>query len=212
EVGVVQSDVRDVFNRWVSVSTAPGRYAPRVAAQDVIDDGQVVRGQVPDDVHVRLEQPQVDPDAVHVQQVAQLPAVHELPDPADRVGEQVGVIDHQHPAGPVGDVDQVLGLLHSCGQRLLDQDVQPGLQAAGGQREMRGHRGRDGNRVRFEVEQLVDRRNPVHVRVAAGDRLQPGRAGVAHRDYFGERASGEVADQVRAPVPVPDDSDAQAVH
>ena len=40
------------------------------------------------------------------------------------------MVDHQHPAAAVGQVDQCLGFPNGGRERLLDEYVQPGLKAA----------------------------------------------------------------------------------
>src|SRR5947207_396863 len=77
---IIDVHIGNVLNVGIGVCTSPSRNAPGVAAQDVVDNRQVVRGQVPNHVHVVLEQPEVDPHAVHVVQVAELAAVHQLAD------------------------------------------------------------------------------------------------------------------------------------
>ena len=50
-----------------------------LAAQDVIDDREVVGREVPDHVDVVLEQPEVDPDAVDVVEISQLSRLRRSP-------------------------------------------------------------------------------------------------------------------------------------
>ena len=51
-----------------------GRHGPRRSAEQVIDDRQVVRGQIPEDVDIVLEQPEVDADAIEVEDITQFAA------------------------------------------------------------------------------------------------------------------------------------------
>ena len=69
------------------------------------------------------------------------------------------MVHHQHPAEPVGQVGQSLGLADGRGQRLLDQHVLAGLQAPHGEREVGRDRRGDGDRVERQLEQLVHRRD-----------------------------------------------------
>ena len=122
------------------------------------------------------------------------------------------MVHHQHPAEPVGQVGQGLGLLHRRGQRLLDQHVQAGLQAppASGKWVETGvamATASSGKSSNSSSEPTTV--SPGYVR---RDRCLPGRAGVAHRGHLGQRAGGEVADQVRAPVAAADHADAKAIH
>src|SRR5262249_8974244 len=82
-LAVVDVDVGDVLDGRVGGGAPPGGDAPGRGPQDVVDDRQVVRRQVPDDVHVVLEQAEVNAHAVDVVQFAQLAAVDHLLDQAD---------------------------------------------------------------------------------------------------------------------------------
>ena len=156
-VVVVHVDVGDVLDVAVGVGASPRRDAPGLAAKYVVDDRQVVGGEIPDDVDVVLEEPEVDPDAVDVVEVAQLPVFHQLLDPADRVVEQVGMIHHQDPLLAGGQVDQHLGLVYGGRHRFLDENMQARLQTALCQREMRGHRRSNGYRLDGLFQQLLQR-------------------------------------------------------
>src|SRR6185503_17871962 len=59
-VAVVNVYVGDVLDVGVGVRAAPCRDAARGVPDDVVDDRQVVRRQVPDHVDVVLEQAEVD--------------------------------------------------------------------------------------------------------------------------------------------------------
>src|SRR4029453_1122777 len=97
--------------------------------QQEVEDRQVVGGQVPEDVDVRLDEAEVDADRVEVLQVAQGAVVDKLAELTHRRGVAVGVVAHQHQALTVGGRDQLLALGHRGRERLLDQDVPAGLQA-----------------------------------------------------------------------------------
>ncbi len=72
-----------------------------VLGQDEVQDGEVVRGEVPENIDVGLHKSEVDPDRVNELDFADLPAADELPDPLHRWGVAVGVIAHEHQAGPL---------------------------------------------------------------------------------------------------------------
>ena len=77
----------------VWAATANRRHAFR---QHEVQDRQIVRGQIPEHVDVRLYEPEVDPDRVHVLDLADLAVTDELTDPLYRWRVAVGVIAHQH--------------------------------------------------------------------------------------------------------------------
>ena len=52
---------------------------PQSAREDEVEDRQVVRGQVPEDVDVGLDQAEVDPDRVDEQDVAERAVVRSAP-------------------------------------------------------------------------------------------------------------------------------------
>src|SRR5262249_42633675 len=91
---VVQVQVSHVLNVVAGVAGADGRQAARQPAEQVIDDRQVVRGQVPENVDVLLEQPQVDADAVDVVDLAQLAGGDQLFHLADGGAVEEGVVHH----------------------------------------------------------------------------------------------------------------------
>jgi len=61
-------------------------------------------GQVPDDVDVVLEEPQVDPDGVVEKELPQLARIDDLLDLPDRPGEEEGVVDHDPKVLPFRQV------------------------------------------------------------------------------------------------------------
>ncbi|MDH6706256.1 hypothetical protein P3T27_002979 [Kitasatospora sp. MAA19] len=109
--------------------------------QHEVEDRQVVRGEVPQHVDVRLHQSEVDPHRVEELNVADLAAVHQFADPAHHRGVAEGVVAHQHQPAALGQVDQLGGLGGGGGDRLLHQDVLAGLQRDPHQPVVRG-RGR----------------------------------------------------------------------
>src|SRR5215469_16673737 len=80
----------------VDVSLAGGQHRLRLVVDDVIHDRQVVRGEVPDDIYVVLEQSEVHAKRVVVVQVAQGPRIDQFADLLDRACEQERMVDHDH--------------------------------------------------------------------------------------------------------------------
>ncbi len=79
-----------------------------LASDQVIHDGEVVRGEVPDDVDIVLEEAEVDARGIVIEELAEDALVDHLADFADGASEEEGVIDHdpQIPGG--GEIDELL--------------------------------------------------------------------------------------------------------
>ena len=69
-----------------------------VLGKHEVQDRQVMRREVPEDVDVGLHQAKVDPDRVDELDVAYLPAADELADALDSRGVAVRVVAHEHQA------------------------------------------------------------------------------------------------------------------
>jgi hypothetical protein len=63
---VLEPHVRDVLVQAAAVRSSPRRDGVGDGSQQVVADGDVVRREVPEHVHVRLVQPEVQPSGVHV--------------------------------------------------------------------------------------------------------------------------------------------------
>src|SRR5262249_50194502 len=100
-----EGDVGDV-GQAAQVSAAGGHDALGLAADEVVDDGQVVGRQVPDHVDVVLEEAQVDPGGVVVVEGPQFPRVRQLLDLADGRVEQDRVVHHDLQPPAVGELDE----------------------------------------------------------------------------------------------------------
>src|SRR5262249_11234842 len=96
-----EREVRDVLGRAGDVAHSDGRHGHRFPREDVIDDREVVDSQVPQNVHVWLEQAEIRTDGVVVVDVAQGMAGDQLFDLPDGGGVNVRVIDHQHQLAPL---------------------------------------------------------------------------------------------------------------
>ncbi len=91
----VQPQVGDVLPPRADVAVGPHRRRHRQLVQQEGGDRDVVRRQVPDDVHVALVQAQVQPGRVDVEHAAELPGPDDLPQLPDRRVVLEGVADHQ---------------------------------------------------------------------------------------------------------------------
>ena len=125
---IEQRDVRQVLGRAREVIDAARRNRDRMLAQQVVEDREVVHGQVRDHVDVALEQAQVDPDRVVVVDAPEVAALDDLGHLAHRAGVDEGVIDEQHALAPLGFVDQLAGLKRGLRHRLLEPQMLAGLE------------------------------------------------------------------------------------
>src|SRR5438270_682622 len=66
-------------------------------AQQEIHNGKVVRSEVPEDVHVVLDEAQVDANAVDVIDVAERASVYQFLDLSNRGAVDERVVHHEHP-------------------------------------------------------------------------------------------------------------------
>ncbi len=66
-----------------------------------------MRGEIPDDVDVMLEESEVDSDAIDVVDLAQLAVFDQFLDFANGVIEKISMIHHQNPLAAVRQVDEV---------------------------------------------------------------------------------------------------------
>src|SRR5207248_884762 len=114
-IAEVQVEVGHVLQLAPGVAGTERRQAQGQAPQQVVHNGQVVDGQVPEDIDVVLEQPEVDAHAVDIVEVAQLSGVNQRLDLADGGAVDEGVVDHQGQVLAVGQVDQVHGLTQRGG-------------------------------------------------------------------------------------------------
>ena len=74
----------------------------RPARQDVQEDRDIVRPEVPERVHVLPDRTEGGADAVDVLDPPQLVAGDQIPDRFDRGVVDEGVADHHHPIAPGG--------------------------------------------------------------------------------------------------------------
>jgi hypothetical protein len=182
----------------------------QAAGKDEIDDREVVRGEVPEHVHIRLHQPQVDPDRVDEQDLAEVPVGDELSYLEHGRCVAVGVIGHQHQ----GPVQRVLHhrpppLARVC-ERFFHQDVFSRGERGPGDGVVSRGRGRDRHRVHGLVgEQIVQ--SAVHPHSATGQTSCPVDVEIVDRDEVPARARPKIPDQVRSPVARADDGDPQRV-
>ena len=82
-----------------------------------------MRREIPEDIHVRLKQPEVESDRVVVINLSQIAGVDDVPQFSNRAGIDKGVIDHQHSSQLLRQTNQLSGVGDSGGHRFLNQDM-----------------------------------------------------------------------------------------
>ena len=149
---------------------------------------------------------------VDVADLADVAAVDDLLDLADRRRVEEGVPDHEDEPLALGDGDQFLALRGRRGHRLLDEDVLAGEERRLGEREVEAHRGGDDHRVDLLViDQLVSVRDAFDARVERGDVAQALRVEIADCLQAAVWQAVEIADEVRSPVATADDADREVL-
>ncbi len=137
--------------------TRRARRARRLPVDEVQEDGDVVRAEAPERVLVRSCLAEVEAVAVDVVDLAELTRVGELLELADAgvVLEQVS--NHQRAIGAFGGRDHALCVGDRERERLLDEAVLASGEHALGELGVRGHGGRESDRVeRVVLEQILE--------------------------------------------------------
>ena len=204
----LDGDIGDVFESALEVDGAVGRDGHRLLVDDMVHDRKVVGGQVPDDVDVVLEEPQVDPDRIVEEELAQLARIDEFLDLLHGAREKERVVDHDLELLLGGEVDELPGLGAGRGERFLDEDVLPGQERRLGQLIM-GEDGRDdghGVHVRGpdELQGVLDALDEGIVGLGQAEALL---REVADRDQLGAGRAMEIPGHVGPPIAVSDDTD-----
>ena len=113
----------------------------------VVHDRDVVGGEVPDHVHVLLEEAEVHARGVVVDELPKLALVDKFLDLPDRTRVNEGVIHVKNLLFLFSQLDQFLSLLHLLGHGLFEPNVLPILQALLSKLEMGRNRGGNSDRV-----------------------------------------------------------------
>ena len=147
EVGVVEPEVGDVFVLRVNMPGTPRGDGRRARTQHEIRDRDVVRGQIEDDVHVRLVKPEIQAGAIKVEKRAELTSADEIPQFVHCCVVLEGVAGHEHDAGRVSRVHQGPRVLRRGRHGLFDKHVLAGGDGLQAQRRVGGRRGGDDDRI-----------------------------------------------------------------
>ena len=142
-VGVVQRQVADVRHHRVDVAIAARLDLHRLGAEQVVDDGEVVRREVPQHVHVGLEQAEVDALRVVIGDLAQRIGADQVLQHPNHGVEDEGVVDHQGQARGLGTFDEFGRLIAGAAEWFFHQHVLAGRDRQRGERVVGRHRRRD---------------------------------------------------------------------
>ncbi len=176
-------------------------HRPQPFGEDEVEDGQVVRGEVPENIDVRLHQPQVDPDRIDEQDSPSDPVGDQFPDLQDGGGIAVGVVRHQDEPPLLRFLDHLQSLQPAVGEGLLDQHVLPGLQRRQGDAMVRVGRRRNRNSVDVgRVQQLVNGLEDGNPALGRGELGGPRLVQVDDACQLPVGAGGEVPRQIGPPV------------
>ena len=186
-----------------------GGEAAGETTDEVVHDGEVMGGEVPDDVDIMLEESEVDADAVDEVEISELSLLKEFLHFPNGAAEEERVIDHEDAAGLFGGVDHGFGVGDVGSEWFFDEDMFSGGERGECEGGMCGDGCGDGDGVDFGIsEEFVGG-------IAAADRWIPGKdfvesfgVAVADRDESGGGAVVEVPDEVGSPVTGADNSDA----
>src|ERR1700730_1468750 len=88
---------------------------------EVVHDGQVVRGEIPDYVAVMLKQSKVYAGGIVVVERSQGAVIDKLLDPFHGAGEKERVVDHDLQVLALGQLNQLFGLRRGTGEWFLDK-------------------------------------------------------------------------------------------
>src|SRR5262245_56276770 len=121
----------------------------------VIHDGEIVRGKVPDYVGVILEHPKIDASRVVVVKGAQRIVLDELVDLPNRGIKQKGVIHHDLELLAIRQIDEFLRLGRISGKRLFHEDMLAVFESLFCEWKMVGEGSDDCNGVNLGIGQNV---------------------------------------------------------
>ena len=188
-------------------------YTDGLLAKQIIHDRNVVRRQIPHDVHISLDDTKVDPHGVEVIEIADLAGRDQLAHFAHRPREDEGVIHREHDAAPLGERTKLFGMVGLGRKRLHDKHVLTRPERRPRQLEVAERRRRDNDQV--EVRRAENLLRPVGHGpnpILRSDSHSPLVAEVAHRRHPTVRVAGEISHEIRAPVSAPDDTYTKCPH
>src|SRR6266571_2427131 len=198
-----QGDVRDAKApdaQWVAPDSGH-RDCAEICREDVVENGEVMGRQVPDHVHVLLEEAEVSSHRVEIEDVADVAAAHKLTELGDRRCIAKSVITDEEPVDARGEFCQANALGQRGGERLLDDDVSPRQQAFAGEARVSGDGRRNGHKRYTRIgEYLMDRGCGGYGAVGCGNAGGTVAIQVTDPKKVDGRMHSDVADKVRSPV------------
>ncbi len=210
--GVAERDEADVLPAVAQDARAHGADPGRGVVEQVVEDRDVVRRQVPERVDVRAERTEVRAARVHVVQVAERAVVHQRLHAADAAVVEERVAGQEDPVDLLRELDELVGLGDVDGERLLHQHVLAELQRPARDLAMRRGLCADHGRLdRVVVECLLDAGRELDVGEATCHLVEPARALVADDRHARVGELAEHAHVVHAPVTAPDHCDVRLV-
>ena len=165
-----------------------------------------MRSKVPDHADIRLVEAEIYAARRNEVDVAELAVVDQGLDHRHGGAVQERVPRHHHQPGALRARDEIRRFLHGSSERFLDKDVFPGVQGGCGQLVVCGDGGRYCDRVeRIIGQQRVEAPRPLDAWKASVELRESTGIDVAYPREFCFGQLVKVPDEVRAPVPEPDD-------
>lgn len=164
-----------------------------------------MRSEIPENVDVMLEQPQVDAGGIVVIQPSQSSLSEQLGNFSYRAGKEEGVIHHDPEVFLDGQIDELLTLRNVAGEGFFDEDMLAIFKSGLGQLIVGPHRSDDGNGIDVGRSDDLHRvRGDVHAGISFVGALL--RRGTHLRDgpNLGTLQAGKVPDHIGSPITVAD--------
>ena len=176
---VLEGDECNVFDTVLDVGVPGATDTARPGIEKEPHDADVMRGEVPDDVDVLPDLPEVEAPRVEVVDIAEGSGVELLLGPPEGIVVDEGVPGHQGESAIMGDTREFEALGAGCGERFLDEDVLAGQQCLAGEGVVRLGGGGDDDGV---DARRIEEGGPGIVECDGGipcaDVVQPGGVGV----------------------------------
>ena len=187
-----QRQVGDVFVGRFDAADASRADAVGRFAQQVHQDRDVVRREIPDDVEVRAEEPEPDAHRVDVSDVAERAERDHRTQLGDRRHVRTDVAHHQDATATLREIDELTRVRRARRERLLHEHVEPLLEARAHDVVVRLRGGAHDDRVEPLLEEVVEVLGEhAHLRVAGRHpietRRDPGRRPHAARHHRSPR-------------------------
>src|SRR5579872_894520 len=142
----VEGDERDVFMS-IQVTLTSGDDGLGTLLDEVVHDRKVMRGQIPDDVDVMLEEAKIHPHGIVVIEISERILIQKFTDFSDRWCKQERMIHHDLQVLFFCKLDEFFCLCRVAGKRFFDKDVLTILQSGFCQFVMRPYWRHYSNRI-----------------------------------------------------------------